>query len=157
MLRPQSLGMGLKQATFIEMGALLLLAIVITVNVATTWIRPWEDVIIWLLPQGAVLVALALTAGREGALGRVLLWRPLQWLGGISFEMFVLQFVAFHLFNYVISPFAGHFGWDIYARLPWLVLPVLMLLSWAVNRLFTRPVTAFFKRKFQESTDDTDY
>lgn len=154
--RSRMQNMGFRQATLMELGALLLLAVVITINVATTWIRPWEDVIIWLIPQGAVLVALALTAGREGAVGRALLWRPLQWLGSISFEMFVLQFVAFHLFNYVFSPFAGHFGLDIYAQLPWLVLPVLMLLSWVVNRLFTRPVTAFFKRKIQESTNDTD-
>lgn len=148
--KPRLQGLGNQQATLMEIGALLLLALVITINVATTWIRPWEDVIIWLVPQGAILVALALTAGQEGALGRALLWRPLQWLGGISFEMFVLQFVAFHFFNYVLSPLAGHFGWDIYSRLPWLVLPVLMLLSWVVNRLFTRPVTAFFKRKFSE-------
>jgi len=150
--------MGYGSATLIEVGALLSLAAVITVNVLTTWIRPWEDVIIWLLPQGAMLVALALTAGREGALGRLLLWRPLQWLGSISFEMFVLQFAAFHLFNYVISPVVGHFGWDIYAQLPWLILPFLMLLSWVVNRWFTRPVAAYFKRIFHHyPTHDKNY
>ncbi len=87
-------------------------------------------------------------AGQEGTIGKFLLCRPLQWLGGISFEMFVLQFVAFHLFNYVISPVAGHFGWDIYHHLAWFVLPLLMALSWLVNRCFTRPVGAYFKRKF---------
>ena len=137
-------------ATLIEVGALLLLAVVIAVNVTTTWIRPWEDDIIWLLPQGGVLVALALTSGREGAVGRILLCKPLQWLGSISFEMFVLQFVAFHLFNYAVSPVAGHFGWEIYGKLPLLVLPLLMLISWLVNRCFTRPIGSYFKRKFQQ-------
>jgi peptidoglycan/LPS O-acetylase OafA/YrhL len=136
------------RATLIEAGALLLLAVVIAINVATTWIRPWEDDIIWLIPQGAVLLALALLAGREGALGRLLLWRPLQWLGGISFEMFVLQFVAFHFFNFYIAPLAAHYGWNIYDKLAWFALPLLVVISWVVNRLFTRPLGAYLKRKF---------
>lgn len=137
-----------RRATLIEVGALSLLALVIAVNVVTTWIRPWEDVIIWLIPQGAILLALVLLAGREGAVGRLLLWRPLQWLGGISFEMFVLQFVAFQLFNFYIAPLAGHYGWDIYGKLAWFALPLLVLISWVVNRCFTRPLGAFLKRKF---------
>ena len=138
---------GYRRATMIEAGALLLLAAVITVNVTTTWIRPWEDVIIWLVPQGAVLLALSLLAGQEGALGRLLLSRPLQWLGSISFEMFVLQFAAFQIYNYVVSPVVGHCGWDIYRLLPWLALPLLALLSWGVNRCFTRPLRGYFKRR----------
>jgi peptidoglycan/LPS O-acetylase OafA/YrhL len=139
-----------RTATVAETLALLSLAAVITVNMSTTWIRPWEDVIIWLLPQGGVLLALALLAGREGAVGRLLLWRPLQWLGGISFEMFVLQFVAFLLFNFIVSPFAGHFGWQIYDKLVWFALPLLILLSWGVNRCFTRPLFAAIKRQFAD-------
>lgn len=138
---------GYTTATLIEAGALVLLAVVITVNVTTTWIRPWEDDVIWLLPQGAILVALVLLSGQEGAIGRLLLWKPLQWLGSISFEMFVLQFVAFRLFNYAVAPAIGHFtGWNVYAMLPWFALPLLMLISWMVNRCFTRPLFALIKR-----------
>ena len=141
-------GVGFIQATALEAGALLLLAAVIGVNVSTTWIRPWEDDIIWLLPQGAILVVMALLNGREGALGRVMLCRPLQWLGSISFEMFVLQFVAFRLYNYVVAPAIGHFtGWNVYSWLPWMALPLLMLISWVVNRCFTRPLFAMIKQK----------
>ena len=133
-------------ATLVELGALSLLAGVIAVNMATTWIRPWEDDLIWILPQGAILVALAWLDGQEGLVGRLLLCRPLQWLGSISFEMFVLQFVAFLLFNYAVAPVAGHFGIAIYDKLPWFALPLLLLLSWIVNRCFTRPAAAYFKR-----------
>lgn len=136
-----------RTATLIEAAALLSLALVIAVNVGTTWIRPWEDVIIWLVPQGAILVAFALLAGREGAIGRFLLWKPLQWLGSISFEVFVLQFVVFHFFGYVVSPFVTHFGWDIYGHLAWFVLPLLLPLSWVVNRCFTRPVNAYLRHQ----------
>ena len=138
---------GFGTATLIEAAALLSLATVIAVNMATTWIRPWEDVIIWLLPQGAILVVLAWLGGQEGAIGRILLWRPLQWLGGISFEMYVLQFVAFQLFGYVIAPLAAHLGWQAYGLVEWFALPLLVPLSWAVNRWFSRPLNAYFKRK----------
>ncbi len=133
-----------RTATIIEVLALLSRVAVITINMATTWIRPWEDVIIWLLPQGAILVCLAWLGGQEGAIGRALLWRPLQWLGSISFEVYVLQFVAFRLFGYVMSPLAAHFGWEIYDELEWFALPLLLPLSWAVNHWFTRPLNAYF-------------
>ncbi|MBQ3730528.1 MAG: acyltransferase [Muribaculaceae bacterium] len=136
-------------ATLIECGALVLLAVAIGVNMATTWVKPWEDVLIWLVPQGCILLVLALLDGREGAIGKVLLFKPLQWLGSISFEVYVLQFVAFHLFNYLLSPLAGHFGWLIYDKLAWLSLLLLVPLAWAVNRLFTRPLRKMINAKFK--------
>jgi len=145
LVKPRCQRAGFVTATVAEVGALALLAMAIGVNVATTWIKPWEDVLIWLMPQGAILLVLALFQGREGAIGRLLLWKPLQWLGSISFEVYVLQFVAFHLFNYLIAPAAGHFGWLIYDRLLWFALPLLLPLSWAVNRWFTRPLGAYLK------------
>lgn len=145
-LRDRCRHVGFRMATMLEIGAFLFLVIVIAVNVTTTWIRPWEDVIIWLMPEGAVLLVLALLDGHEGAVGRFLLSKPLQWLGGISFEVFVLQVVAFHIFNYALAPVAGHFGLLVYTRLGWFALLVLLPLAWVVNRLFTRPLSAATKR-----------
>ena len=136
---------GFRTATVIEVLALLSLGAVIAVNMTTTWIRPWEDVIIWLLPQGAILVVLAWLCGQEGAIGRALLWRPLQWLGGISFEVYVLQFVAFRLFGYVVSPLAAHYGWDTYGMVAWFAVPLLLPIAWAVNRWFTKPISRYVK------------
>lgn len=140
-----------RTATIIEFFAVLSLAIVIAVNMSTTWIRPWEDVIIWLLPQGAILVVLAWLGGQEGAIGRLLLTKPLKWLGSISFEVYVLQFAAFHIFGYVLSPLAAHFRWQIYGEVEWFALPLLLPLAWATNHWFTRPVNAYFKRKFSST------
>lgn len=137
-----------RTATVAEALALLSLATVIAVNMSTTWIRPWEDDIIWLLPQGAILIVLAWLGGQEGAIGRVLLCKPLQWLGSISFEVYVLQFAAFQIFGYVISPLAYHFDLQLYGLVEWFALPVLLPLAWAVNKWFTRPVNAYFKQKF---------
>ena len=137
---------GYRTATVIEAGAMLSLAVVITVNVTTTWLKPWEDVLIWLLPQGAVLLTLAWLDGQEGAIGRLLLCRPLQWLGSISFEVYVLQFVAFMVFNYCLAPLAGHFGWYVYDKLLWFALPLLLPLSWLVHRYFTMPASNWLRR-----------
>lgn len=141
-----------KTATIAEAAAMLSLAVMIGINVCTTWVKPWEDVIIWLIPQGAILVVLAWLSGQEGAIGRFLLWRPLQWLGGISFEVYVLQFVVFHLFAFTVAPLAGHLGFNIYTQLEWFVLPLLIPFAWIVNRCFTRPLNAFFKRKLSSSS-----
>lgn len=141
---------GFRTATLIEALALLSLAVVIGVNVLTTWVKPWEDVIIWLLPQGAILVALAWLNGQEGAIGRFLLCKPLQWLGSISFEVYVLQFVVFHLFGFVVSPIAGHFRLNLYNCLQWFALPILLPLAWLVNKFFTRPVNNFFRNQLKD-------
>ena len=133
-------------ATLIEAGALGLLALTIAVHQFTTWMNPWEDTLIWVLPQCVIIGAMALLNGREGALGRLLLTRPLQWLGSISFEVYVLQIVAFWLFNLYVAPVAGHFGWMVYGDVAWMSLPVLLLLAWAVNRWFTRPVANVLNR-----------
>ena len=137
-------------ATLIEVGALLLLALAIGVNVLTTWVKPWEDVLIWLLPQGAILVALAFLDGQEGLIGLLLLARPLQWLGSISFEVYVLQFVAFLLFNYMLAPVLGHFGWQVSNLLPWFGMAVLLPLAWLVNRCFTRSLGSYLKGKIKQ-------
>ena len=134
-------------ATLIEAAALLSLAAAIGLNVLTTWVKPWEDVLIWLAPQGAILLALAFLDGQEGFLGRILLWKPLQWLGSISFEVYVLQFVAFLLFNYVLTPVLGHFGYYVGNHLEWYALAVLLPLSWLVHRYFTRPIMTYIKQQ----------
>ena len=140
-------------ATVIEAIAILLLAAVIAINMNTTWIRPWEDVIIWLLPQGAILLAFSWLSGQEGAIGKMLMCRPLQWLGSISFEVYVLQFVAFRLFGFAVAPLAGHFGWHVYGDVAWFALPMLLPIAWVVNRCFTRPVNRYIQRKI--TTTDT--
>lgn len=140
-VKPRLGGVTFGMATLIEAAAIGLLALTMAVHQFTTWMDPWEDVLIWVLPQCAIIGAMALLNGNEGAVGRLLLSRPLQWLGSISFEVYVLHMAAFWLFNYYVAAVAGHFGWNIYGCLEWFSLPVLLPLAWAVNRWFTRPLS----------------
>ena len=87
---------------------------------------------------------------REGFIGRLLASRPMQWLGNISFEIFMLQGIAALIYNYWVAPVLGHFGitdalttvsQNLFGTEPNLlalfILPIDILLAWLVNRLFT--------------------
>jgi len=132
-------------ATIIEVAAVMLLVIAVTINKATTWVKPWEDNILWMLPHAAIILSCALLNGQEGALGRLLLCRPLQWLGDISFEVYVLQNVAFLMCNYMLAPVFGHFGINVYGISLWFAVPLLIVMAWVVNRVFTRPVRRWLR------------
>ena len=117
---------------------------------------PWGDTMMWWIPVAVILLVAALYNKREGFIGKLLASRPLQWLGGISFEIFILQGLALLLYNYLLAPVLAHIGLldlanevgsDLFgiggSRLLTIlfVLPIDILLAWAVNRLFTRPIT----------------
>jgi len=128
------------RAALCELGVLAALAAVMFALWCCPCLVPWSDALVWWLPI-AVLIAVAVLCDRhEGPLGRLLVSKPLQWLGNISFEMFMLQGVAALTFNYLIAPLLGHCGIDVYGMLPWFIVPVDVVLAWAVNRLFTRRI-----------------
>lgn len=134
-------------ATCLELSAILLVAAFIAVNETTPLLKPWEDDLIWILPEGLLLLVFAFLNGREGAIGRFLSCRVFQWLGDISYEVFILQFVVFQLYNYVLAPIVGHWGYDIYGKRAILIWPLLFAFCWLANRLFTRPVGRCVKQK----------
>ena len=83
-----------------------------------------------------------------------------EWLGNISFEIFMLQGIAALVYNYWVAPVLAHIGlqrvYDYVAAdllgasapglIVWLILPIDILLAWGVNRLFTRPVARLLRR-----------
>ena len=110
--------------------------------------------------MAAILVVSLFYDKREGFIGRILASKPLQWLGNISFEIFILQGIAALVYNYWVAPVMAHIGlqrvYDYVAAdllgasapglIVWLILPIDILLAWAVNRLFTKPVTRLHRR-----------
>ncbi len=121
---------------------------------------PWSDAVLWWLPIAVILVTCILYDKREGFIGRILASKPLQWLGNISFEIFMLQGIAALVYNYWVAPVLAHIGvqrvYDYVAAdllgasapglIVWLILPIDILLAWGVNRLFTRPVARLLRR-----------
>lgn len=114
---------------------------------------PWSDAILWWIPVAMIVMTSVLYNKREGFVGRILISRPMQWLGNISFEIFILQGIAALVYNCWVDPVLGHFGITRVANivsndilgtdanlLAVFVLPIDILLAWLVNRLFTRPL-----------------
>ena len=146
-----------------ELVTLALLSVVVMSYRSYSFLLPWSDAVIWWLPIAFLIVVSYLYDRREGFIGKILASRPLQWLGNISFEIYLLQGVAALVFNYLVAPGLTHLGFghpspfdspgatDLfsispYELIPWFILPIDILLAWIVNRLFTRPVGRLLKR-----------
>ena len=139
----------------------LLSATVLFYRSSSENLLPWSDAILWWLPVALILVVSLLYDRREGFIGKILASRPLQWLGDISYEIFMLQGIAALVYNWLFEPVMAHLGvqgvYEIVATdlfgaaapglIVWLILPIDILLAWAVNRLFTRPIARLLKRK----------
>ena len=137
-----------------ELVAIALLSAMVMTSRSYQSLLPWSDAVLWWLPVAAILVVSVCYDRREGFLGKILTSKPLQWLGDISFELFMLQGIAALVYNYWVAPLMNYLGVEyVYnevaadllgASAPglivWLILPVDILLAWAVNRLFTRPL-----------------
>ena len=142
-----------------ELVAVALLSAVVMTFRACPSLLPWSDAVIWWLPVALILLVSVAYDRREGFVGRLLASRPMQWLGDISFEIFMLQGIAALAYNYLLAPVLAHFDvpamMDVVARdmgftgaiaIAWFIVPVDVLLAWLVNRLFTRPLRRLLPR-----------
>lgn len=145
-----------ENGTDAELLTIALLSATVMTYQDSGWLLPWGDTMIWWLPVAVTLLVCVIYNCREGFVGKILSSKPMQWLGDISFEIFILQGLALLLYNYLLAPvmahlglvaLAGEVGNDLFAmsgdRLLTicLVLPLDILLAWPINRLFTRPLT----------------
>jgi len=149
-----------ENGTDAELLAIALLSATVMSCQDCDWLLPWGDTMVWWLPAALILLVAVLYDRREGFVGKLLASRPLQWLGSISFEIFILQGLALLLYNYLLAPvmahlglvsLAGEVGQDLFAisgdRLLaiLLVLPLDILLAWPIHRLFTHPLVRSLK------------
>ena len=152
-----------KNGTDAELVAVALLSVMVMSYRSYSCLLPWSDAILWWLPVAVILLVCVIYDKREGFIGKVLASKPLQWLGDISFEIFILQGLAALVFNYLCAPALAHIGLghaspfdspgntDIfsispYSLIAWFILPIDILLAWVVNRLFTRPLSKLLRR-----------
>ena len=122
-----------------------------------------SEMCLWWIPVTILLLVCVHYNKREGVWGKVLASKPMQWISGVAFEFFMLQRVAAIAFTYFMVPLLVHIGFgqpstsaladfldlgsiNPYSLLPWLVVPIDLLMSWLVNRLFTRPVKKLLLR-----------
>lgn len=144
--KPLSLSFG--KATLVEVGALLVFALFIAFHASGNAVASKLEVgALWWVPMLLLIAVCALLNGSEGAIGKLLSLQPLLWLGGISFEIYILQKAVNNLFCYVVAPFCGHFGLMIYDYSFVGTVVLLLLLSYLVHRFFTIPISRFHVNK----------
>lgn len=144
------------KGTDAELVALALLsALTMMVEDNSEGLYKLSEMCLWWIPVAILLLVCVFYNRREGIWGKILASPPMQWVSGIAFEFFMLQRVAALAFTYFMVPLLVHLGvgqpsassgfFDLSSinpnsLLPWFVVPIDLLLSWLVNRLFTRPV-----------------
>lgn len=141
-----------------ELIAIAALSAMILTYRSYEFLLPWSDAILWWIPVALILLSCVLYDKREGYIGRFLSTRPMQWLGNISFEIFMLQGIAALVYIYWVDPVLGHLGItrmanivsnDIFGvdanLMAVFVIPIDILLAWIVNRIFTRPIHRLIK------------
>ena len=138
------------RGTDAELVAVALLSLAVMAHDSSPALRPWSDTVIWWIPQAVLIMVCYLYDKREGFVGRIMASRPLQWIGTICFELFMVQGIAALIYSYWMAPVINHLGLErlgisAYELLPWLIIPVGIALGWLVNRLFTRPVNRLLR------------
>ena len=140
-LRERSLAsqISVTRATFHELVPLAVLAVFGIFHASGNAVAiSLESSALWWLPVSLLLVTCTILNGQEGIVGKLLILKPLLWLGSISFEIYLLQKFVNNACCYLVAPFFGHFGILIYDYSFACTLPLLIITAWAVNRLMRK-------------------
>lgn len=105
---------------------------------------------LWWVPVMLLITTSALLNGHEGLIGKILTSKLLLWLGGISFEIYILQQLVNNVFCYVIAPLFGKFGIIIYNNSFAWCLPLIIVTSWIVHQYFTKPIAQLTNNKMSK-------
>lgn len=124
------------RATVNEIVPLAVLALFVALHASGSVVAERLEIsVLWWLPVSMLLVMSTIFNTHEGWVGKLFTIKPLLWLGGLSFEIYILQKLVNNLFVYAVSPLFGHFGILIYGYSFVCTLPLLLLTAWVVNRV----------------------
>lgn len=123
---------------WLSIGAfVLVIAIILSPR---TDVLPWEYFlsVVWLIPLAFLIVALSQAEQKGSIVTRILSWKPLAWLGDISFEIYMWQVLVSIIVGKLAVLMVGH------QFLPEVnivvILALLIPIAWATHRYFTIPV-----------------
>lgn len=125
-------------ASLLELATLAVLAISVAVHDLGGWsvTEKLESAPLWWIPCALIITCATVLSGHEGILGKLLTLKPLLWLGGISFEIYILQKFVNNAFNHLVAPLFGHYGILIYGFSIAIIPPLLIVTAWLVHKLF---------------------
>lgn len=107
--------------------------------------RPFYLSVVWFIPLSLLIIALGRGEQQGTALTRILSWKPLVWLGGISFEIYMLQVIVSILVGKLAAIILGHsFHPIVYITI---ILVLVITISWFTHSYFSTPIARRLKRK----------
>lgn len=109
-----------------------------------------ENAPLWWIPAMLLITTCTLLNGHEGLIGKILTSKILFWLGSISFEIYILQKLVNNTFIYVVAPIFGHYGIIVYEQSLFFCLPLIIVTSWIVHQLFTKPIAKLMNNKMSK-------
>ncbi|MBP5498581.1 MAG: acyltransferase family protein [Muribaculaceae bacterium] len=140
----------------IEITEVAVVVLLLVLGICVWWINIYACVIIWWPVATAIVLTTKCFSGREGVVGRFLSLRPVNFLGRISLELFLLcgpvSIVVAYLVIPVVNKIGGGFMDDYLLNirvLSWFYLPFAIAFSWFIRKYFTIPLTKHFRNLFR--------
>ena len=124
------------------------IAVVVTIIVFAvlntyTPLRKWEDFLSWWPAVVMLIMVFYWTDKQPGIVGKFLQTAPMQWLGKVSLEIYLFQYVSMFFVNHFVAPVFGHFGIMVYDCNAVFSVPLLLVIAWGVYRLRTKFTPSF--------------
>lgn len=106
------------------------------------WLDCCEDIAVWWIP-GSLIVAMCVGLnGHEGIVGKLMLTRPMTWLGSINLEVYILSSLVTFTYSHYLAAIAGHFGHTEFYDINWpITLPITLIVATVMHRLTKRKNT----------------
>ena len=101
--------------------------------------------VVWYAPLALLIITLSKAEHNRSTLTRILSWKPLVWLGGISFEMYMWQVLMHCIVCKLGVIFTGHkFMPELHICI---IIALIIPLAWLTQRYFTVPIARWIKRQ----------
>lgn len=118
----------------------IVLAVIIAVG-CMPWLDCCEDIVVWWLPASLIVAMCVLLNGSEGILGKIMLTRPMQWLGSINLEVYMLASPVTYFYSHYLATVAGHFGHPEFYGISWPITLPFTLLGASILHFFTKRIS----------------
>ncbi len=128
-----------KRASLFELGVIAVAVAVIIAVGRMSWLDCCEDIAVWWIPASLIIAMCVVLNGSEGIVGRLMLTRPMTWLGSINLEVYMLSSLVTFFYSRYIATIAGHFGHPEFYGYNWpITLPLTLLAATLLHPLFKR-------------------
>ena len=139
-------------ARWLELGAWVSLVAFIVIHRRFSDAHEWYDAtVLWWIPAGALMWTMAACNGAEGPVGKLLLTKPLRFLGKISFELYLYQAIAPMALSVTLLPLVYHYtGVTLGYHNAWFVATSVLCqiaLSWGLHKWVVRPYWQWCSRR----------